>query len=1539
MDRKYEMVKADNIAEWESNSRVSTSEAVLKRLAQVQQVNFKATSGDERAKTEIMPWTTYIRGAGNGVHEPPKPSSPTDDTSKPNTEETGTVDKYEKTKKQFLKDWKRVGIAQLKSGAPFKKLAQNHQFKFEDTIHDPRTKTETMPWAKYLNAEDEKMIDPFDITSKPAKSKPAKPETSKAVSDTAGGGLFEKHKADAIRDWEELCKTTTSPAALRKQAQIMQVKLEGTTRDERAKTEPMPWDKFIPAKLSASHPPQPPIKSYAEAKLERQKGLAPNPKADAVVDKLLGKEPADPAAEAELLRYGKVVDLYISKWNSMCEDHPGVSRRVLAKKIQKGFVTKAGGERVKAEQMPWAKYLDGGAGVAAPAPTLAAAPMPQKPVQRASNLGPDEKCAKLKADCITQWNAESGSISSDEAKRKLAQVHQVKFEHSHDGDRSMTEMPWTRYLRAGSTTKSIFTEPPNADPPNPQPPTSQTEKLSKETATRTAPVPPLTPDQAYAKHKAAFVEEWQSMSGRANGPLVLHKLAKKIQLRFKHSTDDPPGQTETMPWSKYLVLPLEDKSETPPGHKTSSSGPQEDDSPSPRPDLSKMNTNKKDSFMLPTVESEPPRSRLNSNPGGSIQPVLSPVPSTKNISSESSAPPHAKSPKAAVGMSGIQSKMLKDRFEINWDVQKRKCTGRDYPALAKATQDSFAKAAGNSARSRTEVMLWTKYLNTEEAHPRPSSPTVSHAPSTESKRSRAQKSQFDKLKAKFEMGWLLMQEKHWQEKDAYWSTPARNVQNAFEEETGDERAKTEVMPWSRYLAFEGKEKSPPSSPFVEEPAEAVPDQPSAPSMPAYETLKARFTTTWELRKEGLGEDEYDKLATAIQKAFEKAANNEEAKEEIMPWTMYIPATYVLEEFIQPRKASIEHKPWSQIIPDAAPIPPTPMPETRPQPGPGPGSDEKYQKAVALFECRWDSLLEERKGESRVPLAKNMQKNFETKAADDRANPEPMPWTKYLGRNGVVEQTTFGAPEPREARVPIVDEYRGLLSAYRDIPTPAPTQTRPPPLKPTWEQPSQRPKPPANKQPVHPLVQLSRYEKDKRYFIADWPKTPDKFPGMPIPELAGKIQRAFERTSRDERAKTERMPWSEHLEDWYLRAPASEAYDMRPKKEVKKPEPPKLDPEVMERYKLPLRREKVSKPGYPRDLPVGQPEKPTANAVNNPGTQDDAYETEKKTQRKAWGRLCGAVDMGNMDKDWSKHASVFQRNFERRRKDSRAAAEIMPWSVYLLKEHAKPAIASKPTAPADMYRTTNKKEKPRTQFHQRRAVLVPVDIYGAAQAPLHSVPAKLSTPIEQDEKYQECKANAINAWNQKIKNHPDMDQVRLAGLAHRFQGVFERQTGRIGYVERGNSEYLPWTDLLPVPSVETEAEGHVSASKPTNTHSHVNDHPPRKIAGTKPSPSGGEPFIMYEDESEYEREKRYHAWRWGNRIQKVKEGRDHNDWYEHARQFQKSFEKITQDLRAMNEAMPWGKYLGKGKDDYGRGMEPRSEKFKEKMRREERWSAR
>ena len=276
---------------------------------------------------------------------------------------------------------------------------------------------------------------------------------------------------------------------------------------------------------------------------------------------------------------------------------------------------------------------------------------------------------------------------------------------------------------------------------------------------------------------------------------------------------------------------------------------------------------------------------------------------------------------------------------------------------------------------------------------------------------------------------------------------------------------------------------------------------------------------------------------------------------------------------------------------------------------------------------------------------------------------------------------------------------------------------------------------------------------------------------------------------------------------------------------------------------------------------------------------------------------------------------------------------MPWSGYLPKEQARLAMASKSTISADMYRTA-KKEEPKTQSHQRRPALVAVHTYGANQAPLYNrgIPAKPDTPVDQDEKYQEAKATAIHMWNKELKSHPDEDPLPIA---HRFQGAYERKTAKIGHGEGGKTDYMPWTYLLPVPSVEPQAERHASTSKPTSPHSPANDQPPREIAGTKPSPNGGEPFKMYEGESEYERERRYHTWRWGNRIQKVREGRDPIDWYEHARQFQKSFEKVTQDRRALNKPMPWSERLGKGKDDFGRGIEPRSEKLKENTRREER----
>lgn len=62
------------------------------------------------------------------------------------------------------------------------------------------------------------------------------------------------------------------------------------------------------------------------------------------------------------------------------------------------------------------------------------------------------------------------------------------------------------------------------------------------------------------------------------------------------------------------------------------------------------------------------------------------------------------------------------------------------------------------SRSRTDVMLWTKYIQGEQIHQEPSPgpvfPAVSNAPSTESKRPRVQNSQFNKLKANFKIDWL-----------------------------------------------------------------------------------------------------------------------------------------------------------------------------------------------------------------------------------------------------------------------------------------------------------------------------------------------------------------------------------------------------------------------------------------------------------------------------------------------------------------------------------------------------------------------------------------------------------------------------------------------------------------------------------------------------------------------------------------------------------------------------------------------------------------
>lgn len=80
-----------------------------------------------------------------------------------------------------------------------------------------------------------------------------------------------------------------------------------------------------------------------------------------------------------------------------------------------------------------------------------------------------------------------------------------------------------------------------------------------------------------------------------------------------------------------------------------------------------------------------------------------------------------------------------------------------------------------------------------------------------------------------------------------------------------------------------------------------------------------------------------------------------------------------------------------------------------------------------------------------------------------------------------------------------------------------------------------------------------------------------------------------------------------------------------------------------------------------------------------------------------------------------------------------------------------------------------------------------------------------------------------------------------------------------------------------------------------------------------------PFQEIEGEDRYDREKRHHSWRWGRRVIAVREGRQHDDWYKHARAFQKSFEKKTLSQRAKREIMPWTTHLGRGRDDFGRGL--------------------
>ena len=119
-----------------------------------------------------MPWTKHIKGENNGAREPSKPLKPRppkNDTPKPKPDSKKGPDqplgRHEITKRKFSKDWESMRAAKMttSSNIPLKKLAQQHQVKFENAIHNPGSTTDTLRWTKYIHGDTEVKEDPFTI--------------------------------------------------------------------------------------------------------------------------------------------------------------------------------------------------------------------------------------------------------------------------------------------------------------------------------------------------------------------------------------------------------------------------------------------------------------------------------------------------------------------------------------------------------------------------------------------------------------------------------------------------------------------------------------------------------------------------------------------------------------------------------------------------------------------------------------------------------------------------------------------------------------------------------------------------------------------------------------------------------------------------------------------------------------------------------------------------------------------------------------------------------------------------------------------------------------------------------------------------------------------------------------------------------------------------------------------------------------------------------------------------------------------------------
>lgn len=155
-------------------------------------------------------------------------------------------------------------------------------------------------------------------------------------------------------------------------------------------------------------------------------------------------------------------------------------------------------------------------------------------------------------------------------------------------------------------------------------------------------------------------------------------------------------------------------------------------------------------------------------------------------------------------------------------------------------------------------------------------------------------------------------------------------------------------------------------------------------------------------------------------------------------------------------------------------------------------------------------------------------------------------------------------------------------------------------------------------------------------------------------------------------------------------------------------------------------------------------------------------------------------------------------------------------------------------------------------------------------------------------------------------------IRPSARANNTQEVFNQypshEAGPAARPTTYNRESLALVDNA------TQTEQMTSTINPQPV-TETNRPPSAHTAPDDPSSS----FQEIQDEDLYDREKRYHSWRWSRRVIAVREGRKHDNWYKHARAFQKSFEKKTQTERAKGEIMPWTTHLGRGRADFGRGL--------------------